>query len=129
MTASEDRINELVQTVPTIKRTPWQKFWRAISTLCSLIAVVALVLALLSSLATSNLANCTNANLGTRSAPSANDARAHIAFAQAVLSLFDPEPRVSPTQRGLNFQAATQKYVSTLVADQKLRDAHPLGKC
>ena len=74
---------------------------------------------------------CINDNLGKRSAPSSEDAAAHIEFARAVEGLFLPKT-ATPKQRAAEsrlFKAQVRLYVNTLVADQAQRDRSPLGQC
>lgn len=75
-----------------------------------------------------SVGRCLNANLGQRSAPSASDASAHIAWAKSLDALLTAPPggqRADVT----TFITATGTYVHMLEADQADRNAHPLGKC
>jgi hypothetical protein len=120
---------ELLKTVPPrVELTRSGKFWRAVSWLCSFVAVVSLCVAVGAAVRAGQVAACTNDNLGTRSAPSSEDARAHIAFAQAIQSAFNAKPgQQKATSDAL--RRAVDAYVASLVTDQANRDAHPLGKC
>lgn len=95
-----------------------------------MLVVCGLVILLLES-QVGDIGDCINTNLGQRSAPTARDARAHIAFARAVDGLF-LSPSATQAERiaeGARFKTQVQAYVDTLVKDQADRDAHPLGHC
>lgn len=80
----------------------------------------------------SHAITCVNDSLGSRNAPSSRDANAHIAEAKALQAFLralanpDQSARVKAFSE---FTHAQDKYVSILVRDQKVRDAHPLGRC
>lgn len=123
----QEEIDYLKTHPPVVPLTRWDRVERWIGWATAAIAVAALTLAIIVGLSGVATANCINTNLGTRSAPSASDAQAHIAFANAVLALFDPAG--SPASRGEAFKVAATKYKASLVADQDARNATPLGKC
>jgi hypothetical protein len=77
-------------------------------------------------------AQCVNSILATRNRPSAADARSQISFAESVLTALTLPPNLTVTQQQTALAALVtevRNHVSTLLADQKARDAHPLGNC
>lgn len=105
------------------EKFPW--IWASL-TMVLVIAVAGLAVALF------RVEGCINDNLGKRSAPSSQDAAAHIDFAQAVYALFDQPPDATLRERqqiGLTFKAQVHTYVVTLLADQREREENPLGQC
>ncbi|HET6915399.1 MAG TPA: hypothetical protein VFH56_04855 [Acidimicrobiales bacterium] len=131
MSESERLVEELVHNPPRVELTTAQKVFRALSVLCAGVAVVALVLALVAVTRVATVAACTNDNLGLRNITTAEDAQAHIDFAQAVQALFLPRDATAADKRraARTFRRATDQYVRTLVADQQYRAQHPLGRC
>lgn len=117
----------------------------------SLVVIAALVTAIAALVTSSSAghqakatANCVNNVLGDRNGPSARDAAAHIAFAQADKRFSDAlaavllQPRGSQAQRDAyatfieaagTKKVADDKYVQILIADQNVRDAKPFGRC
>jgi ribosomal protein S15P/S13E len=77
-------------------------------------------------------AQCVNSILATRNRPSAADARSQISFAESVLTALTlPSTLTPPEQQAALTALVTEvrSHVNTLIADQKARDSHPLGKC
>jgi hypothetical protein len=77
-------------------------------------------------------ATCVNSILATRNSPAAADARSQIAFAESVLTALTLPQNLTTTEQQAALTALVtevRNHVTTLVADQKARDAHPLGKC
>jgi xanthosine utilization system XapX-like protein len=108
------------------------------------VALVALVTATDAGAQAKTTAECVNSVLGDRNGPSARDAAAHIAFAKADKRFSDTLAAVLILPNGSQAQrdaydefvvASRQKkeaarvYTRVLVADQKARDAKPLGEC
>lgn len=75
---------------------------------------------------------CLKQVLTDRAATSKADADAHVAFAIALEKLLTQPVKATPAQQLTAFKAflgSLSSYVQTLVADQRYRDQHPLGKC
>lgn len=88
----------------------------------------ALAIGLIAQNHATNIARCINLNLGQRAAPTRLDNEAHIAFARAIDALFTIQKGQEQAAQVL-LQSQVDAYVTALVADQKVRDAHPTGKC
>jgi hypothetical protein len=76
-------------------------------------------------------ADCVNDILAIRQHTSAADAAAYLAFVTAVNSLFLP-PTATERDRlasVANFKAVSLRVQIILATDQKIRAAHPLGRC
>jgi hypothetical protein len=121
------QIAHLRTSPPVLERTRTDRIWDYVLRVCAPISVAALTLAVLVGLSGVATANCINTNLGTRSAPSARDAQAHIDFADAVLALYDTS--LSGPDRSKRFHDAVARYKQMLIANQDARNAKPLGKC
>ena len=155
---SDPSIEELKNTPPRIEMSTGQKILQAIGVACSIIAVAALTIAVYATNQAWNVSTCVNHVLGTRSAPAASDAEAHITLAGGLLTyaqaqaawqhdltllLTGPkDQKPSPAQvseflrlsraydtASQTFVGAVNQYVKTLNADQDLRLANPLGRC
>lgn len=133
---TDDQEIEALRTAPiVVPLTRWERFrviwarvWRIAQPICAVISVISLGTAAVGIVLVIQLAICTNTNLGQRSAPSALDAKAHVAFAEAVDDLFMPTT-LTPEQQKTRIKKQVQTYVNQLIADQDTRNAHPLGKC
>lgn len=131
--AETQRISELMTKAPPVVLSRRDRIERWVMRVLGIVSVAAFTLAAVAAVASAQTASCVNTNLGTRSAPAAADAAAHIAFAQALKDLL---AKVSPTDtpadrigKVATFKIAAQTYVNTLTADQKMRAANPLGRC
>lgn len=139
--------------MPLIRRWQRMSFVAQLVTLASvlLVTVGALVVALVAIISAShagsqakNAVGCVNSVLGDRNGPTAKDAAAHIAFAQADKRFSDALADVLILPNGSQAQrdaydrfviAARRKkladdtYVKVLVDDQRTRNSQPLGRC
>ena len=86
---------------------------------------------LIAYLRASAVADCLNNILGERAGVTASDARAHIVWSKEIQKLTAHPATSVRGQRAasLEFQAATNRYVAVLSANQAYRDSHPLGAC
>jgi ribosomal protein S15P/S13E len=105
--------------------------WIAISVVL-IVACGALVIGLFATSASYRTAKCVNHILGTRNQPAVKDNRSQIQFAESVLTAITlPSTLTPPEQQAALTALVTEvrSHVNTLIADQKARDSHPLGKC
>lgn len=142
-----EEIERLKTTVPKIELTFWGKVERAVGWLFGVVAIAALVLSLAAAQKAAATAGCINTNLGVRSAPTAADAKAHVALADILLAAVTQQTQLTTTDAaeintalGLHIPAnrtlgqdqlvvIVRAYKTTLQADQAHRAASPLGKC
>ena len=126
-----EAIEHLKTTTPTVTLTLGQRAARIVAWVCSGIAVMALIVSVYATRKAWDVSACVNNVLAERTVPTTNDNNAHISFAQSLEALIslktvDPKAQAAAVDQ---FRSATALYLTVLVADQKLRDAHPLGKC
>ena len=124
---NEERIQHLEGQILEA-RPRAEKFMRGLGWLLTAAAVL---LGLYATNKALSVAQCVNGALASRDMPSATDNAAHIAFAQAVQGLFLPASASKAQQQAevASFKRAVNSYVVTLLADQRDRNSHPLGKC
>lgn len=109
-----------------------------------LVTVGSLVIAIISIYTSRGIAGCVNNALGDRNGVSASDAAAHVGYAVAekayahALNAVLAAPQDSDRQKqayrvflrvAREKQAADDRYVATLQANQRYRNARPLGEC
>lgn len=78
------------------------------------------------------VANCLNNILKTRNGPATADNRSNLRWATEVERLIStPSNAPLPVQKAAvaRFRAETRTHARVLAADQKVRDASPLGAC
>jgi hypothetical protein len=146
MMESDARLEALVTTVPTIKRTPLQQTLRIVQIISTVIAFALVVPIVIVVVRQSSLASCTNNNLGDRNgiqaAESASTQAIAVGLNQWITTLnsaFAVKPGASASERSritrafkadsAALQAAATAWQSTLKANAAYRAAHPLGKC
>jgi hypothetical protein len=115
-----------ILTEPVVIPTPrWEQIALRI---CAVLTVICLGVAVVGVVKAYSTATCVNSILGERAAPTATDARAHILFAAALDELLSATPGDARIEVA-KFKHAVDVYTSTLQADQRIRNAHPLGRC
>lgn len=152
---SDEQIERLMRVPPPVLSRR-DRIERIIMRVCGVVSVAAFVLAAVAGIASASIATCVNTNLGTRSAPSAADAQAHIDEANALVAYIttqgknasallavllappDQQPDLyakflQEFQEGQKVSAAalatTTKWAQVLAADQDTRNRNPLGHC
>lgn len=124
----DEAIQHLIVTPPAVVLSRRDRIWQNVGRVCSVIAVISLAVGVFALIKFATLASCTNDNLGQRSRPQALDNAATLAFYKSLEVLFAAPPDQQKTL-GLAAVAQIGKTYNALVADQAMRDAHPLGKC
>lgn len=138
----QEEIDELIKTPPPPpRRTRRERFWRVVAGITGGAGIAGLTLGAFLYFTTPSSA-CLNTDLKQRNAPSAQDAAAHIKFADAQqawaasLASVLEAPKVDADARYASFLIELRTYGSQLDAyamqlkkDQAVRTAHPLGTC
>lgn len=128
MTDEDREIERLMTVPPRIVLTKKERRQRAVMRVFGVISIGSFLLAG-SALVVDASSSCVNSGLSARNAPSSNDAKAHIKFAEDLLAALTHAAGASPAEVRATLSKQTQKYVDTLKADQDFRNAHPLGHC